>query len=73
MAFDGGGDKVQFLSADALAVVLALFAALQQVVRPLGYGLAAPLDLEGLLADVAADHTVDVSHFFEDAGAFLLE
>jgi hypothetical protein len=39
----------------------------------LGEGLAAPFDLEGLLADMASDHAVNLRHLFEDAGAFLLE
>jgi hypothetical protein len=56
-----------------LAVVPALFAALQQVIRAVGEGPVAALDLIGLLTDTATDHAVDVGHFFEDAGAFLLE
>ena len=47
--------------------------ALQEVVRALSHDAVAALDLVGLLTDMAADHTVDVSHVFEDAGAFLLE
>jgi hypothetical protein len=39
----------------------------------LSHGALAALDLIGLLTDMAANHAVDVSHFFEDAGAFLLE
>jgi hypothetical protein len=73
VAFDGRGDRLQFLGADALAVVLAVFAPLQQVVRALSYRLAAALDMEGLLADVAANHAVNVGHIVEEAGAFLLE
>jgi hypothetical protein len=46
---------------------------LQKEVGTLGDGLAAPFDLEGLLADMAADHAVHLSHLFEDAGAFLLD
>jgi hypothetical protein len=73
IGFDAGDDGVQFLRADPLAVVFAVLAPLQQKVRALSDGLAGPLDLEGLLADMAADHAVHLGHLFEDAGAFLLE
>jgi hypothetical protein len=73
MVFDGGHDELQFLGANALAVVLAVFTALQKVVRALREGLAAAVDLIGLFAHVTANHAVNVSHFFEDPGAFLLE
>ena len=73
MAFDCGDNRLQFIGGDPLAIVFAVLAALQEVVRTLSYGLAAALDLIGLLADMAADHAVDVGHFFEDTGAFLLE
>ncbi len=73
IGFDAGDDGVQFLRADPLAVVFAVLPPLQQEVGALGEGLAAPLDMEGLLADMAADHAVNLSHLFEDAGAFLLD
>jgi hypothetical protein len=73
MGFDRGDNGLQFIGSDPLAVVLAVFAALQEEVRALRHGLAAALDLIGLLADMAADHAVDAGHFFEDAGAFLLD
>ena len=73
IGFDPGDDGVQFLRGDPLAVVFAVLTALQQEVGALGEGLAAPFDLEGLLADMAADHAVNLSHLFEDAGAFLLD
>jgi hypothetical protein len=56
-----------------LAVVPAFFTALQEVVRALSHSAPAGLNLIGLLADVAADHAVDVSHFFQNTSPFLLE
>ena len=73
MAFDGGDNRLQFIGPDPLAIVLAVLAALQEVVRALSHRLAATVDLIGLLADVAADHAINVSHFFENTGTFLLE
>ena len=72
IGFDPGDDGVQFFGSDPLAVVFAVLPPLQQEVEALGEGLAAPFDLEGLLADMAANHAVDLSHLFEDVGAFLL-
>jgi len=73
VAFDGLDDKLQFIGSHPLAVVPAVLTALQEVVMALSHGALAALDLIGLLTDMAANHAVDVSHFFEDAGAFLLE
>jgi hypothetical protein len=39
----------------------------------LGNGLASAFELETLLANMAANHVVEASHFFEDLGALLLE
>jgi len=61
------GDSVQFLSSDPLAVVFAIFPALQQKVRALGEGLIAAFFFIGLLADMAADHAIDAGHLIEDA------
>ena len=73
VGLDSGDNGLPFVGADALAVVFAVFPALQQEVGALGDGLAAALDCIGLLTDMAADQVVDGGHFFEDAGAFLLE
>ena len=73
VALNGLHDKFQLIGADPLAVIPALFPPLQQVIGAVGAGLAAALDLIGLLADMAADHAVDLRHFFEDSGPFLLE
>ena len=73
VAFHGLDDEIQFIGPDPLAVVPAVFTALQEVVGALSHGALAALDLIGLLADMATDHAVDMSHFFEEAGAFLLE
>ncbi len=43
------------------------------MIRALSHGALAALDPIGLLTDMAADHAVDMSHFFEEVGAFLLE
>ncbi len=73
MAFNGLDDEIQFIGPHPLTVVPAVFTALQEVVRALSHDALAALDLIGLLTDMAADHAVDMSHFFEEAGAFLLE
>lgn len=73
MAFNGLDDEIQFIGPHPLTVVPAVFTALQQGVRALSHGAPAALDLTGLLTDMAADHTVEMSHFFEEAGAFRLE
>ena len=73
MTRHGLHDELQLIGTDPLAVIPALFPPLQQVIGAVGEGLATALDLIGLLADMAADHTVDVRHLFEDAGPFLLE
>ena len=73
VAFDGLKNEFQFIGSDSLAVVPAVFTALQEVVRPLRHRALAALNLIGLLTQVAADHAVNVSHFIEDAGAFLLD
>ena len=73
MALNCGDNRFQFIGSDPLAIIFAVFASLQEVVRALSHSLAAALNLIGLLADVAADHAVDLSHFFEDMGTFLLE
>ena len=73
MAFDGLDDELQLIGSDPLAVIPAVFTALQEVVRALSHDALAALDLVALLADMAADHEVDVSHFFQEAGAFLLQ
>jgi len=73
VGFDSGDDELQFIGSDPLAVIPAVLAALQQVVGALGGGLAAVFDLVSLGADMTADHAVDVGHFFEDTGTFLLE
>ena len=67
IAFDSSDDGIQFLSSDPLAVVFAVFPALQQEVRALGDGLGPAFDLEGLLADMAADHAINLGHLFKDA------
>src|ERR1039457_6324758 len=73
MGLDSGDNGLQFLGADALAIILAVLPPLQQEVRALGNGLATAFELISLLAQVATDHPVDAGHFFEDLGAFLLE
>ncbi len=73
MSLDGLGDELQFLRADALAVVLALFMALQQVVGALGQNASGAFAVVGLLAQVAADHRIDAGHLLEDLSPFLLE
>jgi len=73
VAFNGLDDEFQFISSHPLTVIPAVFTALQEVVRALNHGTLAALDLIGLLTDMATDHAVDMSHFFEEAGAFLLE
>ena len=73
VAFNGLDDEIQFIGPDPLTVIPAVFTALQEVVRALSHGALAALDLIGLLTDMATDHAVDTSHFFEEAGTFLLE
>ena len=73
VAFNGLDDEIQFIGSHPLTVVPAVFTALQEVVRALSHGALAALDLIGLLTDMATDHAVDMSHFFEEARAFLLE
>lgn len=73
IALDRFDDELQFVLADPLAIIPAIFTALQQVIRALGDGLTATLDLIGLLADVAADHAIDAGHFFKDTSPFLFE
>jgi hypothetical protein len=73
VAFNGLDDEIQFIGAYPLTVVPAVFAALQEVVRALSHSALAALDLIGLLTDMVTDHAVDMSYFFEEAGAFLLE
>jgi hypothetical protein len=73
VAFNGLDDEIQFIGSHPLTVVPAVFTALQEVVGALSHGARAALDLIGLLTDMATDHAVDMSHCFEEAGAFLLE
>ena len=73
VAFNGLDDEIQFIGAHPLTVVPTVFTALQEGVWALRHGAPAALDLIGLLTDMATDHAVDVSHFFEEVGAFLLE
>ena len=73
IGLDAGDDWLQFFRADPLTVIFAVFPPLQQEVRPLGNGLAAALDLVGLLAEMAADHVIDLGYFLKDPGAFLLD
>ncbi len=72
VSLDGLSDKGQFLGADTLAVVPAIFVALQQVVGALGEDPAGAWALVGLLAEVAADHGIDAGHLLEELGSFLL-
>lgn len=71
MAFDPGHNGLQFVGSNPLAIVFALFPALQQEVGTLGDGLCASFDFEGLLADMAADHAINLGHLFKDTCAFL--
>jgi hypothetical protein len=73
ITLDARHDGLHLLGGDALAVVFAIFAALQQEVGPLGDELVPLFFLIGLLTDMTADHAVNVGDFFEEAGAFLLD
>ena len=73
MGLHAGDDRLEFIRPDAVTVVFTVFTALQQVVRPLGDGSAVALDPIGLLAQMPADHLIDLAHFFEDTRAFLLQ
>jgi hypothetical protein len=73
VARDGMGDERQFLRADALAVVFALFMALEQGVGALGQEAPGALALVSLLAQMAPDHGIDTGHLLEDLRPFMLE
>jgi hypothetical protein len=73
MALDGLRDERQFLRANALAVVLSILVALQQVIGAMSEEASSALALIDLLAEMAADHGVDAGHFLEDLSSFLLE
>ncbi len=73
IGMDSCDNGLGLIGSDALAVVFAVLPPLQEEVGALGEGLACASDAKGLLADMAADHLVDASHFFENAGTFLLD
>lgn len=73
MGLDARDDGLEFIGRDPLAVVLAVFPALEQVVGALGNGLALAPELVGLLAEVAANHLVDLGDLLQDASPFLLQ
>jgi uncharacterized protein YidB (DUF937 family) len=73
VSLDGLGDKLQFLRADALAVVFAVLVALQQGIRAVGEEAASAFAVIGLLTEMAADHGIDTGHLLEDLSPLLLQ
>ena len=73
VSFDGRHDGISFVFRNALTIVFAVLAALENVVGALGDGLAIASDLKGLLADMAANHLIDVGHFLKDGIPFVLD
>ena len=73
VVLDPGHNGIQLLGSDSLTVVFAIFPALQQEIGALGDELVAALFLISLLADVTADHAINLGDFLEDTGAFLFD
>lgn len=73
MSEDGFGDELQFIGADALAIVGAVLVSLQGVIGSVRGGAGDPLGFEGLLTEVAADHAVDLGDLLEDLLTLLVK
>jgi hypothetical protein len=72
MAKDSVRTGCEFVRTDALAVVLALLMALEQVIRAADDRFTFACAFEGLFAEVATNHAIDLGHFLEDGNSFLL-
>lgn len=73
MSLDGLRNEFEFVGSDTLAVVFAVFMALEQMVGALSEQASTAVALVGLLAETAANHGVDGGHLLEDLSSFLLE